>query len=417
LAGYRGRAAQAAEPADAMRGAPRHVVAAARAALTEYAEAGPAGRVDAGPVLLAAALGADPGLDLDTRGAVAAATRAWLADVRMASARPDAVHGGLFGPGLAGIHLGAHTAAVVLPGPAGHEWFSRVLPSTREALVTHCARTPWQNAGVSWSDYDLVAGPAGAVIALAVDPASTHRDAGPALAHLLRLADTPDVHGFRVGPGRAADRHDWNHGLVNTGLAHGVAGVALALCAAARAYGLDEPIANGLRRLADWLVLASYPDGAGVISWAPAGPVDAPMLAHSPRQAWCHGTPGVSWALWAAGEVLDDTGLRSYARSAFESYLAAPDTNTQLTLYDSLGACHGDAGLLVLCDAFARHTDLPAAERRRDLLLGRLYGCLGLAAEWMTSDPSMLTGAAGMLTALLAVTSGGSYPLRILGVC
>jgi hypothetical protein len=35
----------------------------------------------------------------------------------------------------------------------------------------------------------------------------------------------------------------------------------------------------------------------------------------------------------------------------------------------------------------------------------------------MISDPSMVTGAAGMLTALLAVTGGESDPLRILGVC
>jgi lantibiotic biosynthesis protein len=417
LAAHRGQATLAAAPADAARAVPGHVIAAARAALTEYAEGGHAGWVDAGPLLLAAALGGGPGLDRDTRVAVAAAARAWLADVRVASARPDAVHGGLFGPGLAGIHLGAHTAAVMVPGLDGRERFSRVLPSTRDALVAYCARVPWQTADVAWSDYDLVAGPAGAVVTLATDPASSRRDAGPALAHLLRLADTPDLAGFRIGSDRSAGRQDWNHGLVNTGFGHGVAGVALALCAAARAYGLDEPIAAGLRRIADWLVLASYPDGAGVISWAPAGVAAAPPAQRNPRQAWCHGTPGVAWALWAAGDVLDDPALCSYARSVFESYLAAPEVNAHLTLYDSLGACHGDAGLLVLCDAFARHAEMPAAAQRRDLLLGRLYGCLGLATDWMNSDPSMLTGASGMLTALIAVTGGEVYPLRILGVC
>jgi hypothetical protein len=406
-----------AAPADAMRAVPPHVVGAARAALTEYAKGGHAGRVDAGPLLLAAALGGGTGLDLDTRAAVAAASRAWLADVRTASARPDAVHGGLFGAGLAGIHLGAHTAAVMLPGLDGQDRFSRVLPSTRDALVAECARMPWQSGGVAWSDYDVVSGPAGALLALATDPATGRRDAGPAIAHLLRLADTADLAGFQVGSDHGAGRHDWNRGLVNTGFAHGIAGVTLALVAAAHAYGLDEPIAAGLRGIADWLVLASYPDGAGVISWAPAGVPAAPTPQRNPRQAWCHGTPGVSWALWGAGDVLGDAALRSYARSAFESYLAAPEPNAHLTLYDSLGVCHGDAGLLVLCDAFARHADMPAAARRRDLLLGRLYGCLGLAADWMCSDPSMLTGAAGMLTALIAVTGGEAYPLHILGVC
>jgi lantibiotic biosynthesis protein len=416
LSGHRGRVALAA-PAGGAPTVPPHVVAAARAALTEYAKGGHAGRVDAGPLMLAAALGGGPGLDLDTRVAVAAASRAWLADVRIVSARPDAVHGGLFGPGLAGIHLGVHTAAVMLPGLDGQERFARVLPSAREALVAHCARTPWRSDGVAWSDYDVVSGPAGALLALATDPATGRRDAGPAIAHLLRLAETPELSGFQVGSAHGAARHDWNRGLVNTGFAHGVAGVALALCAAARAYGLDEPIAAGLRRITDWLVLASYPDGAGVIGWAPAGAPTAPTPQRNPRQAWCHGTPGVAWALWAAGDVLDDAALRSYARSAFESYLAAPEPNAHLTLYDSLGACHGDAGLLVLCDAFARHADMPAAARQRDLLLGRLYGCLGLATDWMDSDPSMLTGAAGMLTALIAVTGGEAYPLHILGVC
>jgi hypothetical protein len=181
-----------------------------------------------------------------------------------------------------------------------------------------------------------------------------------------------------------------------------------------------------LRRIADWLVARSRVDDHGMIVWPPAGPALAPHGANrdgwtppgSPThmQAWCYGTPGIAWTLWELGRVLADPELSALAVAAFRSFLSAGGVSVNASVREGLAICHGDAGILVLCDAFARHAGLAEAGYHRDLLELRLRANLSGLAQWATVDPSLLTGPVGVLVALLTVRGADRTWLAMMGV-
>ncbi|MCZ0971754.1 hypothetical protein O1L55_10405 [Streptomyces albulus] len=58
-------------------------------------------------------------------------------------------------------------------------------------------------------------------------------------------------------------------------------------------------------------------------------------------------SPGVSWALWDAGDTLRDPAVRDFAGAAFDTLAAGYDEDFHLFgdhLGDRLGLCHGAAG-------------------------------------------------------------------------
>jgi hypothetical protein len=328
-------------------------------------------------------------------GAVERALQRWLQALR-----GGCPHGGMFGWGLAGCHRGLRAAAAVLPA-LGRD--GGLVATTRRALLASCAAARWRAAEVDWSDYDLLTGPAGLLLALAGEPGVTRRDLQPVVAHLSRLSTSDDLAGFRIGRYYGEHLSGWNYGRVNTGPAHGVAGVAVAFCAVADAYGPDEQIRAALRQIAGWLLAQAYPDDRGLLTWLPGERQDGARPATpSRRHAWCYGTPGVAWSLWETGRVLADPGLQAFAEAAFGSFLAVPDANRNESYLDDLAMCHGGAGLLVLCDAFDRYAGLAAAGHERDRLAAELAGHLDVLPEWAAADASLLSGASGVLAALLS---------------
>ncbi|MEU6972423.1 hypothetical protein AB0A71_32820 [Kitasatospora aureofaciens] len=123
----------------------------------------------------------------------------------------------------------------------------------------------------------------------------------------------------------------------------------------------------------------SFDDARSIRTWDGAGLDDGPPPAGPrARQAWCYGTPGVSWALWDAADAVGEA------------------------------LCHGASGVLAVADTFAHHAGLPAAAALRTRLLAHLRARLpeieALGAEGM----GLLGGAAGPLCALLTAGHGAS---------
>lgn len=398
---------------DATSAVAEEVMTAGRQVLAAYAAVTYPGRpgidhpADAGPAILAALVLGSGYASAADRAVADRALARWLATLRTGVA-----HRGLFGWGMAGCHLGLQVVSAVRPDLRG------LAATAGRALVRHCAAAAWRGSNVDWSDYDLVLGPAGTLLALAADPGIGRADLEPVVAHLTSLCDRDDLDGFRVWRYYGEELSGWNFGRINLGVAHGVPGVALAFRALADAHGQEERTATVLRRVADYLVAEAHTDSRGMITWLPAAlegrpPAGEPSLRH----AWCYGTPGVSWTLWELGRVLHDHDLRRLAQNAFASFLArGDDANVNLSGREDLALCHGDAGLMLLCDAFARHAGLDAAAHHRDLLADRLRARSGAYAEWAAEDPSLLGGPSGVLAALLTVRSGDRRWLAALGV-
>jgi lantibiotic biosynthesis protein len=310
-------------------------------------------------------------------------------------------------------HLGAFEglAACLVATQAASSFYPRFGPlamAVSDSIANLSSARCWRTSKVAWEDYDLICGPAGIVLALVAGHASIDQSLPPA-RHLVQLCDR-ELTGFRLGDDRGDERRFWNLGRVNTGLAHGVTGVAAALRAMVDASAGAEEFAQPLRRVCAWLMCESYLDGRRVRTWPPAG-LDGrrPPQGLSRRQAWCYGTPGVAWTLWDAGRALNDRELQAFALDAMRSFCTAFEERWYLDdgpVDATVGICHGAAGTLAVADAFARHASLPAAAVLRDhlatYLLDRLEDVHKLARENM----SLLSGAAGVLAVLLTVSGG-----------
>jgi len=234
----------------------------------------------------------------------------------------------------------------------------------------------------------------------------------PGARLLARACDHDDLGGLRVGSYRGEELRGWNHGRINTGMAHGVAGVVAALRAACDFMGSPQELTVPLERACQWLAAQAYRDDRGVLAWPPAAlEGDRRPLGDSPRQAWCYGTPGVAWTLWDAGRVLSSDDLKAVANEAMTSFCMAFDEEHFLdpakeAAWDSLAFCHGAAGILMVADAFTRHANLTPAHELRDRVLHRLLGLLGEVPKAAEERMMLLNGATGILAALLTAQGG-----------
>jgi hypothetical protein len=271
----------------------------------------------------------------------------------------------------------------------------------RAAAAVAATQPGWRAEGVGFDDYDVVTGPAGVMLAGLTGRLPVRRESlAPPAAHLVDLAtSTP---GFRIGAYAGHPLAGWAQDGVVTGLAHGVAGPVAALSMAVPHL---PDVAETVRRLASWLAAQSVTDTRGVVSWPGRVPAPEPT-GEARRQGWCYGTPGVAWALWTAGRALVHSGLGeelcATATEAMRTLCVAYDPDHHLD-HDPLAVCHGAAGVLLVADAFARHAGLPAAAALRGELAGHLTDRLD---EVLRLDATLLSGAAGVLAALLTAAGG-----------
>lgn len=130
---------------------------------------------------------------------------------------------------------------------------------------------------------------------------------------------------------------------VDVGMANGLAGVVSCLAWACRhrieVPGLHRTLRTGARWLTAYTTVRAVPAEVSADT------------AHPGRQyGWCHGLPGIAFAIHTAGRLLQDTTL---TRAAVQALCALPPT-----AWDDMTAsvCHGTAGLLQILTRI-RHTD------------------------------------------------------------
>jgi len=267
-------------------------------------------------------------------------------------------------------------------------------------------------------DYDLVSGPAGITLVLAGDPEGTKPGGRTAVDQMMDLCGRDDLAGLRLGQFRYENLRGWNYGRVNTGVAHGIGGVALALCAAMDAWGMmREDRGATLMRIARWLRSEAYCTEQGVITWhrGERRGNKLPPAAGGGQNAWCYGNPGLTWTLWEIGRVLSDHELQRFAENAFASYLAHSKKYDTWGLH-GLNMCHGAAGEMMICDAFYRYAHLTVAQDRRDELEQFLLTHLRHLGQWSAQDAALLSGTSGVLAALLTVNGGDRRWLAAFGL-
>lgn len=284
--------------------------------------------------------------------------------------------------------------------------------SLREHLLdrTSCWLTDvqWRTSAVAWVDYDLFRGPAGLVLAGAT-PGSRTGAFAPAARHLARLCGDPGLEGLRAGT-EIDLPSAFNLGRINTGMGHGVTGVAAALRHATETLEDGDKYRPALRRACDWLVEEAFLADREFITWPAVGRDGAKASGDADRrQAWCYGTPGIAWTLWDAGRVLGDESLQILGEEAMRSFCRVFDIDFCYPMEDSseeLAICHGVAGTLAVADAFARHAALHEAALLRDRLEVHLLDRVDQINTIATTDMTLLGGAAGIVSAMLTARGG-----------
>lgn len=348
---------------------------------------------DCGPMVLANVAASVDAIPDDLLWRVA---RRWLAEL------PDKVYAlGAFG-GLGGFLAGIRAGIVI------DDQFALLYERVSSQTGRMLAGMRWRTSSVAWADYDLFRGPAGLVLA-GVTSGDATAPFVPAARYLAYQCDDPDLEGLRAGT-EIHPHSAFNIGRINTGMGHGVTGVASALRHAAETFEDGSTYRPALRRACAWLVEQAYLADDDFVTWPMVGRDGArPTGFADRRQAWCYGTPGVAWTLWDAGRVLEDSSLQVLGEEAMRSFCHVFDANYHLDKHDiseELGICHGVAGLLAVADAFARHTGMTDATSLRDYLDHYLLDRVDQIAEIASTDMTMLSGAGGIVSVMLSVHGG-----------
>lgn len=292
----------------------------------------------------------------------------------------------------------------------------RILEAVNHSLIDDAIR---------FADYDLISGLAGVGAYLLAR--ATETTPQPALLPLLEaLLDlvTPNSLGvfkmrtrneFMQGFLKSDPRY--SEGIINCGMAHGLAGV-LATVALAHAAGFkSDRLSKSVSRVCEWLVsVAAIRDDFGY-GWPDGIAVNGTTLCtHSSRMAmdaWCYGTPGVCRALELAGKALGDESLQNFARAAMESAISR---RTRVNYHpDNAAICHGVSGLLLITLRF--YQDSPSDTLKAGIcnLFEELVSLYDHRHPFGFQDPQpgghkaddagFLTGSAGIALVLLAACS------------
>jgi lantibiotic modifying enzyme len=273
-----------------------------------------------------------------------------------------------------------------------------------------------QQHGYAASQYDVISGLSGVAAYLlcrAGEDAELDSSLRAIAGQLIALSASQDGCPRWFIPRRLVSHPDWlvsfPDGMLDAGLAHGIAGP-LALLALLALHGVDlDGITLALDRMATWIIEHRTDDAWGP-NWASAYPLPGRATTlHPAHSAWCYGAPGICRALWLAGEALDRDQYRSAAIEAMKAVCHRPQHVRGLK---SPGLCHGTAGLLqimlrfahdtgesIFCDTAWELTEHLISRYESTTLLGYRDDELGYRLD----RPDLLNGTAGITLTLMAV--------------
>lgn len=316
-------------------------------------------------------------------------------------------------PGLAAGWAGVALASAYLSrgGQRYQGWRREIGPHLEHAARAAAAAVRARRDGWAFADFDHIAGLAGVVAGLAEAdcPEALGLVTGSLVEGTLRESSRPP---WSTAPDQVPETFGARYpgGLVNLGMAHGLAGVVAALAVAARAGAGRDDVGRALEVAAGVLAGAARTDD-GLVTLPHVLPLGSGARRDgAARTAWCYGPAGAARALALAGAVLHSPAYARLATELFAGSLAQPAHVSQL---GTPSFCHGVAGVLQVAARMATETSdtrvaalVPQLCERlldgfeRDSLFGfRALGPRGDRAD----VAGLLDGAAGVGLVLLSV--------------
>jgi hypothetical protein len=196
-------------------------------------------------------------------------------------------------------------------------------------LVRTCLRTRSAER-----EFDLLAGDAGAIVAL-LALAELLQDPG-LLDEAATLGDELLAAADHEGDALCWQSRTWPDAPALTGLSHGAAGAGWALV---ELYGATGDVRWSEAAAAAFAYERRWFDGQ-VCNWRDLRPLpgNVPFMA-----AWCHGAPGIALSRLRAAELLDDPRLSDEAAAALQTTRETVQSSVRHGI-DDFSLCHGLAG-------------------------------------------------------------------------
>jgi hypothetical protein len=336
------------------------------------------------------------------RRTAAAALRAAVAKALAAS--PPAAGAGLF-VGLPGLALAA----------------ARVSTRVGEDLAGSLCAAMDGSGPIEPDSEDVVSGSAGAVLAhLALaDHPGWSAARSRAVAAGERLRRSPLVSGL-APTAPPADRGDPGDNVPLTGLAHGAAGIAVALLSLYARNG-DVALRDAGRRAFGYEDALFDPDAGNWPDLRPREDADERSAGARFMVAWCHGAAGIALCRLRAAEL--DEAERAHhlaiARVALDTTLATLERRAPLDVAD-VTLCHGLTGLVealwVGHSVLGEDRYAAAARGVADELAGHVLAGRPTVSGVLCGGPSpaLMVGSAGVGYQLLRISDPGRTPPLLL---
>ena len=193
----------------------------------------------------------------------------------------------------------------------------------------------------------------------------------------------------------------------NLSLSHGIAGCLSALSLALKSNIEVQGQKELISKISNWLIeKAIFEDE--VVYWPSVILANGSATDSHKRACWCSGTPGISRALFLAGEALLDEKLKDFALSSIKSILKKKDAQRLI----SPSLCHGLSGLLMVVQRMFLDTKDTFFKEKADEITNEILNYYNLenpcGFSKMHSENNMayLEGGTGIVLSLLEVQFG-----------
>lgn len=140
-----------------------------------------------------------------------------------------------------------------------------------------------------------------------------------------------------------------NGHYINLGMSHGITPILILLIKFYKQGIILDFHKETISIIANWLLKQRKYDSSNLLFWPSSVYLDCEQDNHT-RDAWCYGTPGISYSLLLAGKFLNEKKMIETAVSGMEASLKRKKAILSPTF------CHGWAGLYFLSKRFYFNT-------------------------------------------------------------
>ena len=141
-----------------------------------------------------------------------------------------------------------------------------------------------------------------------------------------------------------------NGNYINLGMAHGISPILILLIKFYKQGIILDFHKETINIIANWLLEQRKYDSSNLLFWPGSVYLDCEQDNYN-RDAWCYGTPGISYSLLLAGKFLNEKYMIETAISGFKDSLKRKKAILSPTF------CHGWAGLYFLSKRFYFNTN------------------------------------------------------------